>query len=105
MDKSKIIQVEDVRREIARFDALLRRYAVRRLSIFGSVSRGEASARSDVDMLVEFGRPQGLMELVALEHSLSRRLGRKVDLLTEAAISPLIRDRIHRDLQVVYEPA
>ena len=75
---------------------------VRSVGLFGSMARGEASAESDVDLLVEFSRRKSLLAVVALERQLSAALGRKVDLLTEAAISPYLRERIKRDLQVIY---
>jgi predicted nucleotidyltransferase len=64
-----------------------RRYRVARLEAFGSFASGEASADSDVDLLVTFAPdpPRGL-ELVALQRDLSRLFGRSVDLLTRAAV-------------------
>jgi predicted nucleotidyltransferase len=73
------------------------------LGVFGSVARGEATERSDVDLLVRFSKPKSLLSLVALERLFATALARKVDLLTEAAISPYLRERIMRDLQVIYE--
>ena len=82
---------------------LCRQNDVSKLSVFGSVARGEADDQSDIDLLVEFSRRKSLLSLVALERQLSDALGRKVDLLTEAAISPYLRDRIRRDQRVLYE--
>lgn len=76
---------------------------VTRLSIFGSVARGEATEQSDIDLLVEFSKRKSLLALVRLEFEISSALERKVDLLTEAALSPYLRDRIKRELQVIYE--
>ncbi|MEW6753307.1 MAG: nucleotidyltransferase family protein [Candidatus Latescibacterota bacterium] len=76
---------------------------VSRVGVFGSMARGEADEQSDIDLLVEFSRRKGLLAVVALERQMSAAVGRKVDLLTEAAISPYLRDRILRDLQVIYE--
>jgi hypothetical protein len=72
------------------------------IGIFGSTARGEASASSDLDLLVRFARPKSLLALVRLERSLSEVLGRKVDLLTESAISPYLKDRILNELMVIY---
>ena len=44
-----------------------------------------------------------MLAVVRLERELSEALGRKVDLLTEAAISPYLRERILKDMRVVYE--
>jgi predicted nucleotidyltransferase len=72
------------------------------LGMFGSMARGEATAQSDVDLLIKFSERKGLLALVRIERQLSEALGRKVDLLTEAAISPYIRDNILNDLKVLY---
>jgi len=67
------------------------------------MARGEATDQSDIDLLVEFSGRKSLLGMVALERQLSTAIGRKVDLLTEAALSPYLRDRILRDLRVIYE--
>jgi len=53
--------------------------------------------------LIEFSKRKSLLALVALERQISTALGKKVDLLTEAAISPYLRDRIKRDLRIICE--
>jgi predicted nucleotidyltransferase len=82
---------------------LCRQNDVLKLALFGSVARGEADDQSDIDLLIEFSKRKSLLSLVALERKISAALGRKVDLLTEAAISPYLRDRIKCDLRVIYE--
>ena len=82
---------------------LCRENDVAKLGVFGSMARGDANDQSDIDLLVEFSKKKSLLALVALERKMSAALGRKVDLLTEAAISPYLRDRIKRDLRVIYE--
>jgi predicted nucleotidyltransferase len=82
---------------------ICRKNDVAMLGVFGSMARGEATDQSDVDLLVRFSKRKSLLSLVALERQMSTALGRKVDLLTEAAISPYLRERIKRELQVIYE--
>jgi hypothetical protein len=82
---------------------LCRQNDVRQISVFGSVARGEADEQSDIDLVVSFFKRISLLRMVALERQFSEALGKKVDLLTEAAISPYLRERIKRDLQVLYE--
>jgi len=88
-------------RERIRF--LCRKYGVRSLQVFGSVARGEGREGSDVDLLVRFSRPVGLLHLIRLERELSEVLGVPVDLVTEGALSPYIRARVLAGSQVVYE--
>ena len=73
------------------------------LGVFGSVVRGENTGQSDVDLLVRFSERKSLLALIHFERELSDIVGRKVDLLTESAISPYIRDNILADLLVIYE--
>jgi predicted nucleotidyltransferase len=82
---------------------ICRQNDVRKVGVFGSMARGEANEQSDIDLIVEFSKRKSLLALVALERKISAALGRKVDLLTEAAISPYLRDRILRELQIIYE--
>lgn len=82
---------------------ICRQNDVARIGIFGSVARGEATDQSDIDLLVEFSQRKSLLALVRLEREISTALGKKVDLLTEAAISPYLRERVRRDLKVIYE--
>jgi len=76
---------------------------VAKLEVFGSTARGEANDDSDIDLLVEFSKRKSLLALVSVERKMSAALGRKVELLTEAAISPYLRKQIKQDLRVVYE--
>ena len=72
------------------------------VGIFGSMARGEAKKKSDINLIVRFSRRKSLLAMVRLERELSEALGRKVDLLTEAAISPYMRERVLKEMQVVY---
>jgi predicted nucleotidyltransferase len=72
------------------------------VGLFGSMARGEATENSDIDLLVRLAKPKSLLSMVALERQLSDAAGRKVDLLTEGALSPYLRERILGELQVLY---
>jgi predicted nucleotidyltransferase len=73
------------------------------IGVVGSMARGEATEGSDIDLIVRFTKPKSLIGVIALEQQLAAALGREVDLLTEAALSPYLRERILHDLQVLYE--
>jgi predicted nucleotidyltransferase len=72
-------------------------FGVTSLAIFGSVARDEARPDSDVDILVEFGRPVGYFKLLDLQEHLSRILGRDVDLCTLGTLREEIRDDVLRE--------
>jgi predicted nucleotidyltransferase len=82
---------------------LCRQNDVAKLEPFGSSARGEAHEDSDIDLLVEFSKRKSLLAVVSLERKMSAVLGRKVDLLTEAAISPYLRPKINQDRRIIYE--
>jgi len=82
---------------------LCHQYHVASLKVFGSVVRGEEREDSDIDILVQFVRPVSLLTLVRLERELSALFGRKVDLVTEHAISPYIREAVLSSAQEIYE--
>lgn len=94
-----------MRLDLAGVSELCVRHHIGRLRVFGSVARGEDSADSDVDLLADFTRRTSLMELVSIQREFAQHLGRPVDLLTEGALSPYLRDRILAESQVVYERA
>jgi hypothetical protein len=83
--------------------ALCKKHEVRVLKIFGSAARGEERPDSDIDLIVEFEGEKSLFDLIGLEIELRDLLGRDVDLLTEPAISPYLRERILASASVIYE--
>jgi predicted nucleotidyltransferase len=72
-------------------------HGARRVRIFGSAVRGEARLDSDIDLLIDLEAGRSLLDLVAIKQDLEDLLGREVDVVTEAAISPYIRDEVVRD--------
>lgn len=82
---------------------LCRKNDIYMVGLFGSTARGEATETSDIDLLIKLSKPKSLLSLVKLERNFSEVLGRKVDLLTEAAISPYLKERILDELTVIYE--
>lgn len=59
--------------------------------IFGSVPRGQATSRSDLDILVDFEAGRSLLDRIALMQDLEDLLGIEVDVVTGRSV--------HRDLQ------
>ncbi len=85
-------------------EAELRQAGIRRLSLFGSVARGDEEADSDVDLAAELDPEAGigLFALGALERRLAELIGRKVDLLPEPVEKPRLRANIERDRRLAF---
>ena len=81
---------------------LLREYGVKRAAVFGSVSRGEDTPDSDVDLLLELTEPLGLLKFARLNYLLEDRLQKKVDLVKNTALKPAFRDSILRNAVYIY---
>lgn len=73
------------------------RFGVRDLSVFGSVARDEATAVSDLDLLVDFEGPATFDGFMGLKLFLEDSLGVKVDLVTRAALKPRLKSRIETE--------
>ena len=81
---------------------LAEEFAVAEIGVFGSVVRGEAREDSDVDVLVDFSRPIGLIRFMSLEYHLQELFGgAKVDLVSRKALKPFIGKAILQEVQYV----
>ena len=64
------------------------------IRVFGSVARGEAGRESDIDLLVDVGEKTSSWFPAGLVLELEKLLGREVQVVTEAALSPYVRERV-----------
>jgi len=80
----------------------IRSCGVRRLEVFGSFQRGDATPESDVDLLVEFEPGRKTYDrFLDLSFLLEEILGRPVELLTRESLSPYIGPRILEEAEDV----
>ena len=86
----------------ARVRELAPKYGLQQVSLFGSYARGEATAASDVDVLVEKGEARGFA-LGGFQDDLARALGKDVDVVSAAGIGSAFLQRIADDEVVLYE--
>jgi uncharacterized protein len=77
------------------------RYGVKRLGLFGSYIRGRQRKKSDIDILVTFGRDIDLFDFLDLREYLESKLNTKVDLVMETALKPAIGKRILAEVEYV----
>ena len=79
---------------------------VKKAWLFGSFSRGEETADSDVDILVEFdrtGQPVTLLTYARIWRELKERVGREVDLVEEGTLKPYAAESANHDKRLIYE--
>jgi hypothetical protein len=73
------------------------RHGASNLRIFGSVARGDADPKSDVDFLINLEPGRSLLDHAALLLDLEKLLGCKVDVVTERGLKERIRERVLRE--------
>ena len=81
---------EDILRIVAK-------YGVQDIRVFGSVARGQSDADSDLDVLVKLKPGYSLLDIIAIKQDLEDLLGCEVDVVTETAISPYIREAVLKE--------
>ncbi len=86
--------LKDKRDEILKIAA---KHGARNVRVFGSVVRGEADEKSDVDFLVDMEPGRSLLDMGGLLMDLRELLGRDVDVVTERGLKPRIRPRVLRE--------
>ncbi|MBI4904315.1 MAG: nucleotidyltransferase family protein [Acidobacteria bacterium] len=93
MDKSTVLE------KLREYEPELKAAGIMRLSLFGSVARGDASSESDVDLMADFDptRQFSLLEMVGLENRLTDILGVRVELTPARALKGRIRERVTRE--------
>jgi predicted nucleotidyltransferase len=77
---------------------------VKRAYLFGSFARNEADEQSDIDILVELDYSQHIgLEFIGMKLDLEDMLKRKVDLVSERALSKYIRPYVEQEKKLIYE--
>jgi predicted nucleotidyltransferase len=74
--------------------ALAARRGATNVRVFGSAARGTSRPDSDVDLLVSFDAGRSLLDLIGFKHDVEDLIHRPVDVVTDRALSPYIRDRV-----------
>jgi uncharacterized protein len=93
---------EDIKKIQLKITPILKKYQVKKSSIFGSFARGDNRKDSDIDILVEFKGRKSLLDFIGLEMEIEKKIGRKIDLLTFKSINPLLRESIVKDEIKIY---
>lgn len=89
LDKNEIL---DILKELK--EELKKEYNVKKIGLFGSYSRKNYSAESDIDILVEFYQGADLFDFVGLNLFLEDKLGHEVDLVSKTAVRKELKEEI-----------
>ena len=98
MDSSTVIA------KLREREAELKDAGIVRLSVFGSVARGEATAQSDVDLMGDFDRAKRLtlFDIAGLELRLGQILEARVDLSDRRMLKEPVRVRAKREAVLAF---
>lgn len=99
MSHESIRNLEDLRQWREQILALARRHRVRKVSVFGSVARGESRTDSDVDFLVDYEEGYRLTDHIRLLQGLQELLPCNVDVVDRRALRQEIRETILAEVQ------
>lgn len=69
-------------------------FGVTRVRVFGSWARGEATADSDLDLIVDVPRGTSLLDVIGIEQELEKLLGIKVEVFTEGDLHHRLKKQI-----------
>jgi len=97
------MKIEDIKKIVL---PACREFNVHRLDAFGSTARGSATLASDVDLIVEFNKPdhRPAKRFFGLLHQLEDALGCEVDLLTMGSLrNPYFKAQVLSERVPIYE--
>ena len=99
---NKIYSVEEIRDIVT---PIAKKHGIAVLYLFGSYARGEATAQSDIDFLMDGGEICSLYQLSAFRLDLEDALGKSVDLLTLGHSDQVFIRKIRKDEVMIYAAA
>ncbi len=78
-------------------------YGIKRIYLFGSYAKGEATEESDIDLLIEKGKPMSLLKLSGMRQQVQEALNLSVDLVTTVGIEDTFKKEIQGTEILLYE--
>ena len=95
----QVITLPEVLAELRKLQSELAQRHVARIGVFGSMARGEATAQSDIDVLVEMTDEGDLFDLVSVKTLLERTFEQSVDVVPVGGLKQDVRDVILREVR------
>lgn len=78
-------------------------YGLKRIYLFGSFAKGTANKDSDIDLLIEKGKPMSLLKLSGFRQEVEEKMNRSVDVVTTAGIEKEFKASIEGTEILLYE--
>ncbi len=78
-------------------------YGIKRVGVFGSFARGEATEFSDIDLVFDFQKDFGLLALSSLKIALEEKLDKKIDIVEFSSLDPSLAESIKDEVIIIYE--
>ncbi len=97
------MQMKDIHTIRMIISPIARAYGVRRVYLFGSYAKGMADENSDVDLLIEKGKPMSLLKLSGMRQKCQESLQLPVDLVTTTGIEEQFQQEISGTEILLYE--
>ncbi|MGC8926402.1 MAG: nucleotidyltransferase family protein [Myxococcota bacterium] len=82
-------------------EVIAREFKAEIIGIFGSYVRGEQNEWSDLDILVRFKEGATLFDLVGLGDFLEEKLSIKIDIVSENAVRPEVKEHILKEVVTI----
>ena len=92
------MSIEEIKKIIS---PIVLKYPLKYVGVFGSYAKNLQTADSDIDFLIQYTNPFSYFDLIKLEEELGNALGVSVDVVTEASLSPFIKDVVIRESQTI----
>ena len=101
MKAKRIYEMDEITKMVA---PVATHFGIRKLSVFGSYARGDATESSDIDFhIIDRGTLRGLISLAGFELALEDLFEVPVDVVTTSSLFDDVRQNIEREEQIVYE--
>ena len=105
--KEEVLSVDAIRLMVL---PIVQRYRIDKATLFGSYARGEATAGSDIDLLIECDNIRNMEDYLGLQEGLKKAIGRNVDIVMADALASdntrsakSLKEHIERDKVIIYE--
>lgn len=81
--------------------ALASQHGAKNIRVFGSYATGTATPSSDLDLLIDLEPGRDLLDLIGFKQALEQQIKIKVDVVTEKALSPYLRQLILAEVKAL----